>query len=92
MFGIGKMTTRLSNPEVLKKNRSIVMVILALNFVHKMALKCYHIQEDKLMNGRFRHAPKPKWNNTFPIVLVHGYYGFGPDASLMLGNYFEYAL
>lgn len=44
------------------------------------------------MNGKFKNTPAIKWNNKFPIVLVHGYYGFGPDASAMLGNYFEYAL
>lgn len=45
-----------------------------------------------MMNGKFRHTPSAKWRNKFPIVLVHGYYGYGPDSSTMLGNYFEYAL
>ena len=63
-----------------------------INFVHKMALKCYEYQEKKLMNGKFKDAPPNKWRNKFPIVLVHGYFGYGPDASWILGNYFEYAL
>ena len=43
------------------------------------------------MNGRFRSSPASSWKNNFPIVLVHGYFGYGPDASFILGNYFEYA-
>ena len=43
---------------MLQKNRNIVMLILMLNFVHKMVRKCYKFQEMKLMNGgEFEHAP-----------------------------------
>ena len=68
------------------------MLILMTNFIHKMALKCYKYQEVKLMNGKFRHAPKAHWSNNYPIVLVHGYMGYGPDQSHLMGNYFQYAL
>jgi hypothetical protein len=67
-------------------------MILMLGSIHKMSIKCYEYQENKLMNGKFKNAPVAKWKNKFPIVLVHGYYGYGPDASAMLGNYFEFAL
>ena len=44
------------------------------------------------MRGKFDEAPMGKWRNRHSIVLVHGYFGYGPDASWVLGNYFEYAL
>lgn len=64
------------------------MLVLMSNFIHKMAHKCYELQEVKLMKGKFTHAPTAHWGNDYPIVLVHGYMGSGPDASWMMGNYF----
>ena len=63
-----------------------------INFFHKLARKYYKSQEIKLMNGKFRHAPRSQWGNDYPIVLVHGFMGSGPDSSYMMGNYFAYAL
>ena len=77
---------------MLQKNRNIVMLILMANFIHKMVRKCYKLQEDKLMKDKFDHAPASHRGNDYPIVLVHGYMGYGPDASWLLGNYFQYAL
>jgi len=68
------------------------MLILMANFIHKMVRKCYKLQEDKLMKGKFDHAPTAHRGNDYPIVLVHGYLGYGPDASWLLGNYFQYAV
>lgn len=68
------------------------MLILMANFIHKMVRKCYKLQEDKLMKDKFDHAPTSHRGNDYPIVLVHGYMGYGPDASWLLGNYFQYAL
>ena len=44
------------------------------------------------MNGKFKNLPPQLWKNKFPIVLVHGFFGYGPDAYPLLGNYFEYAM
>jgi hypothetical protein len=44
------------------------------------------------MNGKFRHTPVKFWKNNYPFVLVHGFLGYGPDSSRLLGNYFQYAL
>ena len=78
--------------DILQKNRNIVMLILMTNFIHKMARKCYELQEVKIMNGKFEHAPQTRWGNDYPIVLVHGYVGGGPDSSWLIGNYFGYAV
>ena len=77
---------------ILQKNRYIVMLILMTNFINKMVMKIYRQQVLHVMNGKYRHAPKQQWRNNYPIVLVHGYQGFGPDASYLFGNYFLYAL
>ena len=86
------LTKQTKSSQILQRNRNILAAILMLGSVHKMAVKCYEYQESQMMNGKFRHTPSAKWRNKFPIVLVHGYYGYGPDSSTMLGNYFEYAL
>lgn len=67
------------------------MLILMINFIHKLVRQHYKHQEIKLMNGKFRHTPRSQWANHYPIVLVHGFMGYGPDASYLLGNYFQYA-
>ena len=45
----------------------------------------------KVINGKFKHTPRHKWNNDYPIILVHGYMGYAPD-SCFFGNYFQHAL
>ena len=35
--------------------------------------------------------PQKKWKNSYPIVLVHGFGGYVPDESILLGDYFAYA-
>lgn len=64
------------------------MLVLMVNFVHQMVRKLYKLQQIELFNGRFRHTPHQQWRNDYPIVLVHGYMGYGPDQAPMLGNYF----
>jgi hypothetical protein len=44
------------------------------------------------MNGKYRHTPHSHWANDYPIVLVHGYFGYAPDSSRMFGTYFLHAL
>mmetsp|Transcript_1285 Transcript_1285/g.1567 ORF Transcript_1285/g.1567 Transcript_1285/m.1567 type:complete len:106 (+) Transcript_1285:16-333(+) len=71
------------------KNFSVVMFVLMLNFLHRLALKLYKYQELKIMKGKYRHIPnQSRWSNDYPIVLVHGYMGYGPDSSYLFGNYF----
>jgi triacylglycerol lipase len=31
------------------------------------------------------------WKNDYPVVLVHGFMGWGPDESQILGDYFNYS-
>jgi len=44
------------------------------------------------MNGKFSHTPRSRWRNDYPIILVHGYFGYGPDSSYAFSNYYLYAL
>lgn len=44
------------------------------------------------MKGKYEHSLETQWGNDYPIVLVHGYAGGGPDSSWIMGNYFQYAV
>ena len=46
------------------------------------------------MNGKFRHMPRHMWRNDYPIILVHGYFGYVPDSCHLFEkkNYFQFAL
>lgn len=52
------------------------------------------MQELHVMNGKFRHMPRHHWKNDYPIVLVHGYFGYVPDSCWFFEkrNYFQFAL
>ena len=41
---------------------------------------------------KFHNTPKSKRRNDYPIILIHGLFGYGPDASYSFANYFDYAL
>ena len=75
---------------IFQKNRTIVLVILMINMAHKIMQKIYRMQELQLMNGKFRHMPKHMWKNDYPIILVHGYFGYVPDSCHLFEkkNYF----
>lgn len=85
----GQTTSR-----IFQNNRNIVLLILMINFVHKIVQKIYRFQELYVMNGKFRHMPRHHWKNDYPIILVHGYLGYVPDSSFLVEkrNYFQFAL
>jgi hypothetical protein len=41
--------------------------------------------------SEYELLPQKKWKNSYPIVLIHGFGGYVPDESILLGDYFAYA-
>ena len=46
------------------------------------------IQTILFLGGGYAMVLKNKWNNEYPIILVHGYMGYAPDSSYFFANYF----
>ena len=39
--------------------------------------------------GGYDLLGKTRWNNTYPIILVHGFTGWSPDESPFFGDYWK---
>jgi len=44
------------------------------------------------VNGLYRHRPVELRRNDYPIILVHGYFGYVPDQNMVFDDYFRFAL
>jgi hypothetical protein len=73
-----------------KENKDLYMMALTLSFFVRILRRVYK-QRRKEALEEFEHLPLKKWKNHYPIVLVHGFGGYVPDESLLLGDYFMYA-
>lgn len=44
-------------------------------------------QESNLQS--YDHLPRRYWKNEYPIILVHGWFGFAPDEAPFFGDYWR---
>ena len=62
------------------------IILIILKFIVKIAANMA-----KRMT-KFDHLPKELWKNDYPIILVHGFMGSGPDSVLPMTQYFHHAV
>lgn len=74
----------------IKHDSKLMILALSLNFIYKVCERAYKYARSKLLL-QYSSLPKEKWKNNYPIVLIHGFSGFMPDESILMGNYFAYA-
>ena len=72
-----------------KENHDLYIMALTLSFFVRILRRLYKERKTKAL-GEYSHIPRKKWKNHYPIVLVHGFGGYVPDESLLLGDYFGY--
>ncbi len=80
----------LSESLIRTRNHSLYLVSLIVMIVYKCLRRLYRRNRQKeLLENEL--LPRELWKNDYPIVLVHGFGGWTPDETLLMGNYFEYA-
>lgn len=68
----------------------IRVVIQLLRFVYRRKRNAQVRQTGSLPNS-YDLLPRQLWRNDYPIVFVHGFAGWAPDESRVLGDYWRYA-
>eukprot|EP00351_Strombidinopsis_sp_SopsisLIS2011_P000985 CAMPEP_0116885178 /NCGR_PEP_ID=MMETSP0463-20121206/18445_1 /TAXON_ID=181622 /ORGANISM="Strombidinopsis sp, Strain SopsisLIS2011" /LENGTH=111 /DNA_ID=CAMNT_0004543173 /DNA_START=84 /DNA_END=419 /DNA_ORIENTATION=+ len=68
--------------------RTLVKMIFALYFKQKKKTLAYF--KDNNPDSAYDHLPQDLWRNNYPVVLVHGFFGWAPDESPLFGDYWKY--
>lgn len=68
--------------------RTLVKIVFALYFKQKK--KTLEYLKNKDPNNSYDMMPKELWRNDYPVVLVHGFFGWAPDESPIFGDYWKY--
>jgi hypothetical protein len=72
------------------RRHSLYLVSLILMIVDKCMRRLYQRNRQRSLQ-EYALLPRETWKNDYPIVLVHGFGGWAPDETLVMGDYFQYA-
>jgi len=65
-------------------------LLLLVRWVYRRKKRLQTRQSTRADRIGFDLLPDSKWRNHYPIVLVHGFAGWAPDESDILGDYWRY--
>ena len=79
-------------------NSELTMIAFVLRFIFQLIQFIYRRkkrgqlrQSTKANKIGYDLLPRSLWRNHYPIVLVHGFGGWAPDETQLLGDYWKYS-
>ena len=66
-------------------------IIQLIRFIYRRKRRSQFRQSSQAERIGYDLLPRALWRNNYPIVLVHGFGGWAPDETQLLGDYWKYS-